>query len=111
PELAGRVSFIPTWVDTDVFKPAGASQEREARIAVRHELKVPANSRFLISVGRLDHQKDPLLLLEAFQAVAANDPQLHLLFVGDGVLRDKLATQARGAGLPDRMHLLGAQPG
>jgi glycosyltransferase involved in cell wall biosynthesis len=111
PTLAARISFLPTWFDSTVFVSPADPQERSAvRAALRSELGLPETSRLLVSVGRLDRQKDPLLLLRAFAEVAAASADVHLLVIGDGVLRMQVE-QVRGElGLDSRVHLLGVMP-
>ena len=83
PEIAARIQFIPTWVDTEVFHPAATTAEARpcARSTVGRSGVTP-EARLLVFVGRLDRQKDPLLLLDAFARCAATDPSLHLVVIG-----------------------------
>jgi len=107
PALASRISFLPTWFDSTIFAPPADLQERnDVRAALRSELDLPETSRLLVSVGRLDRQKDPLLLLQAFAAVVAAATDVHLLLIGDGVLRTQVE-QLRGELGLNRVHLLG----
>jgi len=63
----------------------------------------------VIFSGRLDPQKDPALLLEAFAIAmtAAKAPRLRLRFLGDGPLVASLEERARSLGLQDRVRFLG----
>lgn len=70
-------------------------------------LGVPANGRRIVLVGRLDPQKAPLRMVEAFAQVRRELPDAQLVFVGDGELRQAVADAARGAGLHEAVHLLG----
>jgi len=108
PEIAGQIQFIPTWVDTDVFHPAAGSGEATGvREDHRRRLGVSGDSRLLLFVGRLDRQKDPLLLLDAFARCAASDSGLHLVIVGDGALRSEVEDGIVSRGLSKRVTLLG----
>lgn len=60
-----------------------------------------------VSVGRLDEQKDPVLLVRAFARALGQVNEAHLLFVGAGALGQEVAAQARASGIEDRVHLLG----
>jgi glycosyltransferase involved in cell wall biosynthesis len=71
-------------------------------------LGLPADTRLMIFVGRLDRQKDPLLLLDAFARSAASDPGLHLVVVGDGALRGEVEAGIATRGIAKRVTLLGA---
>ncbi|MBI4876624.1 MAG: glycosyltransferase [Acidobacteria bacterium] len=57
-----------------------------------------------VSVARLDEQKNPLGLIEAFTRALGGDRRWHLLLAGDGSLREAVR---RGAS--DRVHLLGVR--
>jgi glycosyltransferase involved in cell wall biosynthesis len=56
-------------------------------------------------VGRLEPQKNPLMLLEAFAEL--NHPRSHLVLMGEGSLRESLVTCIRARRLERRVHLLG----
>ena len=71
---------------------------------------MPDQARLAIFVGRLDRQKDPLLLIDAFKRASALAPNLRLLVVGDGALRTQVEERIESAGLSGRVSLLGAQP-
>jgi glycosyltransferase involved in cell wall biosynthesis len=75
------------------------------RIRWREEHGFSRDIVLLISAGRLEPQKDPLTLLQAFAAVA--DPQVHLLMLGDGTLQQPVMELVRTLKLEPRVHLLG----
>ena len=111
PEQASKFSYIPTWVDTDVFKPSSTDGERaHARAQLREQLGFPLDAFLLVFVGRLDRQKNPLLLLEAFAQVRSRVPRVRLALVGDGTLRSSVEQWIRERGLADEVSLLGALP-
>jgi glycosyltransferase involved in cell wall biosynthesis len=112
PELAARISFLPTWVDNTTFTPPRDSTERaQARERLRSRLGVnDSATRVLASVGRLDKQKDPLLLLEALAKAAAEGANLHVAMIGDGVLRANVERACVSLGLGSRVSLMGVQP-
>jgi glycosyltransferase involved in cell wall biosynthesis len=65
-----------------------------------------AHERFtVVSVGRLERVKDPLVVLEAFAAGAGPDDRL--VFIGTGGLATALEERARAIGLGDRVELTG----
>jgi glycosyltransferase involved in cell wall biosynthesis len=111
PQLEGKFAFIPTWVDTSVFWPSRTSAERERlRVTLCQKLGVATATRILVFVGRLDRQKDPLLLLEAFRQTLQRQGDLHLVVVGDGTLRGKLEAAIARNNLVARVSLMGALP-
>lgn len=65
-----------------------------------------ARERFtVVSVGRLEKVKDPLVVLEAFAAGAGPDDRL--VFIGTGALGSALVERAGALGLGDRVELTG----
>jgi glycosyltransferase involved in cell wall biosynthesis len=107
--LAERFSFIPTWVETDIFHPARTHEERIAlRTRVSKSLDLPA-CEIITSVGRLDRQKDPLFLLDSMRVALRSRPDLFLILVGDGTLRPQVEARLRLPELSGRVRLLGVQ--
>lgn len=107
PFLAKRIHFTPTWVDPEVFQPRPDAERSRLRAAVEAEFGLDAGAFRLISVGRLDSQKDPLRLLEAVAALKRADRAVELLYVGDGVLRPELERRIAELGLGALVRLLG----
>lgn len=107
PEIADRFHFIPTWMDPDLFHPVSDQRRIELKASLGAAYGFQPGDLLLISVGRLDHQKNPLLLLDAFDQVAAAVPNARLIMIGDGVLRDKIGTHLHRQGLKDRVILAG----
>jgi glycosyltransferase involved in cell wall biosynthesis len=111
PEQASKFSFISTWVDTEVFKPYATEAERTAgRAKLRSEMELPSDALLLTFVGRLDRQKNPLLLLEAFAEIRSRLPCAHLTFVGDGLLRSSMERWIQERSLANAVTLTGALP-
>jgi glycosyltransferase involved in cell wall biosynthesis len=109
PRLAERVFYLPPMVDTSVFYPAVSADARAAaRAELLTRLGVPTSSRVAVFVGRLDNSKDPLLLLDAFGRSLAKIPDMHLILIGDGNLRNVVEATCRAAPLIGRVSLLGA---
>jgi len=88
-----EVSVISNGIDCSWFKPNGVDPQNQ-----------------LLFVGRLKTGKGPQYLLEAFEEVASDDPQLSLKLVGDGPLRDDLEQQATAVGVADQVEFLGEVP-
>ena len=107
PEIADRFHFIATWMDPDVFHPVTDDRRVELKARLGKAYGFNSNDVLLISVGRLDHQKDPLLLLDAFNKVARVAPDARLIMIGDGVLRDKILAHLEKLSLKDRVILAG----
>ena len=64
----------------------------------------------LLSVGRLDPEKNPLLLLDVIAGLRTSDRRWRLAVAGDGPLRAALGRRVRELGLDDAVELLGYVP-
>jgi glycosyltransferase involved in cell wall biosynthesis len=113
PAMERKFSFIPTWVDTDLFAPAPApagARDNPMRSSLRQTLGLPIPATILVFVGRLDRQKDPLLLLEAFRRSMQRHDDLHLVIVGDGALRTRVIDASLADDLRGRITIAGVLP-
>lgn len=63
--------------------------------------------RVVLSVGRLDSEKNPLLLADVIARLRAADPRWRLVVAGDGPLRGALEDRLRALGVNGAAHLLG----
>ncbi len=97
----GRVRVIPNGCDAAIFRP-------RARADARAALGVPADARLVAYVGRLVPEKGLRELADAVQSLAASDPRVQLVLVGDGPMRAELDTRLQALGARARM--AGAQP-
>lgn len=60
-----------------------------------------------LSVGRLDPEKNPLLLADILERLLQSDPRWRLEICGDGSLREQLARRLEALGVADRARLHG----
>lgn len=60
--------------------------------------------------GRLERQKGPLLLIDVFAAVLAEEPSARLIMIGDGPARAAVEARLSELALDDRVHLTGWCP-
>jgi glycosyltransferase involved in cell wall biosynthesis len=91
-------AVIPNGIDTAAF------HRPEARGPWRRAHGFTDDDFLVVSVARLERQKDPLGLIGAFVEGLGRDPKAHLLLAGDGSLREA----AKAAASP-RVHFLGVQ--
>jgi glycosyltransferase involved in cell wall biosynthesis len=81
--------------------------ENNDRAAVRKRLGV-ADSEFLVGmIARFFPLKGQEYLLRAFSSIAAENPGMKLLFVGDGILRPSCEALVKMLGLDDRVLFTG----
>lgn len=102
-----RFTVAPSGIDLDGFRQArGAAGERGRR---RQALGCPPEAVVIGSVGWLTPVKGHRFLIEALARLKPRFPQLHLVIVGSGRLRDDYLALAASLGLADAVHLLGAR--
>jgi glycosyltransferase involved in cell wall biosynthesis len=94
--LASAVSLVSER-DLDAAEQAVAARDYSSELTV-------------LTVGRLDAEKNPLLLAEIAQRLAAGGRRWRLLVVGDGPLREQLAQRIEELGVGDSVELLGYVP-
>jgi glycosyltransferase involved in cell wall biosynthesis len=64
----------------------------------------------VLSVGRLDAEKNPLLLADVLARLLAGEPRWRLVVCGDGALKDDLRARLRDLGIAERADLVGYVP-
>jgi glycosyltransferase involved in cell wall biosynthesis len=64
----------------------------------------------ILSVGRLEPEKNPLLLVDILATLRARDPRWRLAVAGEGPLRSALAAAAASRGLDTALELIGEVP-
>ena len=107
PALRSRIHFTPTWVDTDVFRPPTIEERTHGRQMLAARIGPVRDPFVLITVGRLDKQKNPLLLIESFRLLYESMPNARLLLIGDGVLRRQIEGRLKRHGLESAVRLCG----
>ncbi len=73
------------------------------REEVRSRLNLPKGCFLLVNVGRLSYPKNQVAILKALSHL----PDVHLVVVGEGELRDKLTAEAGRLKVSDRVHFIG----
>jgi glycosyltransferase involved in cell wall biosynthesis len=77
------------------------------RAAIRKQLGVEVNSPLIVVVATLREPKGHRYLIEAAATIVPKYPDLGVLFVGDGDLREKLQAQVQELNLGDHIRFLG----
>ena len=96
--------FLSNGVDTARFAP-------QDRADCRKRLDLPAHGRIAICIGHLDDNKNQAVLIDALACLQGKGLEApHLVLVGDGANRRRLAELARAKGVADSVHLAGSQP-
>jgi 1,2-diacylglycerol 3-alpha-glucosyltransferase len=95
------IDVLPTGIDLDRFRPGD-------RADARRTLRLAAEDRVLLYVGRLDREKNLEFLLEAIARVPV--PRVRLLLVGRGTRAVALRRAAEARGVADRVDFRGGSP-
>jgi glycosyltransferase involved in cell wall biosynthesis len=99
---AERVALTPYVVDNDWW--IGASEKAD-RVATRARWGVPGEAPVALFSGKLQAWKGPEDLLRGFARAGLDSA--HLVFAGDGALREALEREARALLIDKRVHFLG----
>lgn len=88
-----------------------APQNPIARHQVRSELAIPADSIVCVTVARLEYSKGYQYQLDALVRLKQSDlwPDLHLIWVGEGTMFDRIQQYVRLLGCSEQVHLVGAR--
>lgn len=110
-EAAQRMGFVP---EKNLFyvHGVGVDIERYGDPAPlqKADLQLPPNARIVVCVAEFTARKNHLLLLNAWREVVRQVPEATLLLVGDGALRDRVASRVEEMNLTDSVRLLGFRP-
>lgn len=66
-----------------------------------------SREKTIISVARLEPQKNQLMLIEAFAEFSKNHPDFNLIILGEGHFRCTLEQKIRDLGISEKVHLPG----
>lgn len=103
PDTKDRVSFLPTWLDPEIFSPSDGNKTDIRRNIVPDQHQDKVGVRWILFVGRLQEQKAPLRLIEAFKKYYEADRNSVLLVVGDGNLREQMLEEAGRQGVAEKI--------
>jgi glycosyltransferase involved in cell wall biosynthesis len=106
PRVASRISFVPNWVDDTIFIPLPEQERAELRRELLAQLDLPPAARIVLYAGRLERQKDPDLLIDAFSVARRRDPAIALVVVGAGGLRQSMDERIVANGIGDAVRVV-----
>jgi glycosyltransferase involved in cell wall biosynthesis len=92
-----QLHFAPHAIDNKRFQIDRNDEAQE----LRARFNIDPHDILILFAGKLEPKKDPELLLKAFSQL--NKPHVHLLIVGEGVLKERLL-EARD-NIPNKHHL------
>ena len=80
---------------------------RDVRDKAREYTQIQLQHPSILSIGRLDENKNPLRLLEIFEQVYYRNSAVHLYYLGYGLLEEEVKRLAEEKEIADHVHLLG----
>ncbi len=104
-----KITHLPIERITVINNPVNHPDIHEkAKETTDDEWLKDSGLRTVVTVSRLERQKNVGSLIEAFSRLEGDD--LRLLIVGDGSERDELEKQAKRLGIDDRVRFAGSVP-
>jgi glycosyltransferase involved in cell wall biosynthesis len=107
PDLAARYRRSPRVLDAAISLIGAADVEAGARAASR---AYDTERLQLLTVGRIDAEKNPLLLPEVLALLREQEPRWHLIVCGEGDLAGALEARVAELGLADHCEVRGYVP-
>lgn len=102
------MDIIPSGMDIARFAPQRHSAEDRA--AARAECGVGSDERVLLNIGRLAKEKNLEQVLRVFPRLLEEHPDVRLVIVGEGPMRDTLPAMAQALGVADHVTFTGPKP-
>ena len=102
------IDIIPSGMDLRRFAPEKHSAEERA--ATRAECGIPEGKRVLLNIGRLAKEKNLEKILRVFPELHRRLPDVQLVIIGEGPLKQTLQEQAEILGVADSVSIVGAKP-
>ena len=93
-----KITVVPIWVDVEKFEKGVAQFDLHR--------SYPSFSRIILSMGRLEPEKNYFKLIKVFAQILKAHEDTMLLIVGSGSERERLVTLARTLGIENSVVLL-----
>lgn len=106
-EKAGQWMFekefevLPNSIDVNSYR---TTSEEKNNLRKKYGIN---GKKLIVFVGRLEAQKNPLFLLPIMKNLCDISPKVHLVYAGEGSMRNKLKEEIYKIGLSNNIHLLG----
>lgn len=92
-----KSTVVYNGIDLDKFNPENSFSD------LRKELGIEKDSIVILFLARFEEQKQPLKLIRSFSKISIEFRNLHLLMVGDGLLKEKSIDLAKALNLGNRI--------
>jgi glycosyltransferase involved in cell wall biosynthesis len=98
-----KVMVICNGVDVERY------EQSVDKTGIRDELGLDEAARLIAVVGTLKDGKGHQYVIQAMPSIVAQHPFAHVLFIGDGALREPLKAQAAALHVDSHVHFLGSR--
>ncbi len=96
-----RAVVINNGIDIDLYRKDIDKQQK------LEQLGLLPNIKYILSVGRLSKQKNPMMIIEVFKSLTQLRSDCEFLWVGVGELEGQIKDKIYDYGISDKVHLLG----
>jgi len=100
-----RITTVYTNIDTSLVK-----RNSDIRASLRKKLKLTDDTVVILFVGRLTHQKQPDVLVQALGGLYEKNRDFACIILGDGPEKNALIRNINRSAASRRIHYLGAVP-
>ncbi|MEE9423624.1 MAG: glycosyltransferase [Methylococcales bacterium] len=110
PDSSDKFRFLPTWMNPDIFYLPTYEQRLQIRQKINSRYNIDNSIKVLLSIGRIDTQKNPQRLLKSMHQLVQSSHNIHLLMIGDGTLRKEIENLIDQLGLKKHVTIVGLIP-
>jgi len=107
PMYSDKFKFQPTWMDEKVFFPVSSDVSSSIRYKLCDEYMLDYSQPLALTVGRIDLQKDPFLMVRAIASVHEKGQLIQVIWIGDGVLKAQVMKKVKQLNLESRFKFAG----
>ena len=102
-DIEDKITIISNGVDVARY------QQAVDKAHIRHQLGFGEEARLMAMVGTFKRQKGHAYLIEATSQIIERFPDLHILLIGDGELRNEMQARVKALNLDNSIHFLGSR--
>ena len=110
PQKKEKLSFLPTWVDVEIFYSKNGSKALMRKKLQRVSKTLPIDGKWILFVGRLQKAKEPMRLVDSFFEYHKKNKESYLIIIGEGNLRRKIEAYVEKLKIQKNIFFLGNMP-
>lgn len=94
--------FVPNGIDLEKYRSVSESKE-----TIRTSLGIPKDAFVIGNIGRFEDQKNHIFLIDIFEEIINENPNSHLVLVGNGSLMKQIKEKVHHKGFSGKVSFLG----